>query len=206
MTSRLYLMRHGQTLFNVQKRIQGWSDSPLTDLGIEQAKQAGAYFEKVGLTFDSYFCSTTERASDTLELATGVTNYKRLKGLKEMNFGRFEGQQEYLHPPREVRRAVGNYYVIHGGESDNDVRARVNATVSQIAQDNENKTVLVVSHAGALMHFLTSIGIDFEKYGIFPSNCCLFDLTYDDGDFRLNRMIDPLEEKIFDFSLGQWLS
>lgn len=42
----IYLMRHGQTLFNVQKRIQGWSDSPLTEVGIEQAKQAGNYLRK----------------------------------------------------------------------------------------------------------------------------------------------------------------
>ncbi|EMB74424.1 phosphoglycerate mutase-like protein [Streptococcus mutans 15VF2] len=83
----IYLMRHGQTLFNVQKRIQGWSDSPLTEVGIEQAKQAGNYLRKLGLTFDSLYCSTAERASDTLELVTGQTVYKRLKGLKEMNFG-----------------------------------------------------------------------------------------------------------------------
>ena len=95
----IYLMRHGQTLFNVQKRIQGWSDSPLTEVGIEQAKQAGNYLRKLGLTFNSLYCSTAERASDTLELVTGRTVYKRLKGLKEMNFGAYEGQQEYLHPP-----------------------------------------------------------------------------------------------------------
>ena len=39
--SKLYMMRHGQTLFNVLKRKQGWCDSPLTELGIEQAKRAG---------------------------------------------------------------------------------------------------------------------------------------------------------------------
>ncbi len=39
--SKLYLMRHGQTLFNVLHRKQGWCDSPLTELGIEQARGAG---------------------------------------------------------------------------------------------------------------------------------------------------------------------
>ena len=41
----LYLMRHGETLFNVQGKIQGWCDSPLTINGIKQAKAAAAYYE-----------------------------------------------------------------------------------------------------------------------------------------------------------------
>ena len=44
--TRLYLMRHGQTLFNTLNRIQGWCDSPLTEKGREQARQVRAYFEK----------------------------------------------------------------------------------------------------------------------------------------------------------------
>lgn len=71
MTSHLYLMRHGQTLFNALERIQGWSDSPLTELGIEQAQMAADYFKAQGLTFDSYYSSTSERASDTLEIVAG---------------------------------------------------------------------------------------------------------------------------------------
>ena len=43
MKKTLYLMRHGQTLFNLQHKIQGWCDSPLTELGIKQAKVAGKW-------------------------------------------------------------------------------------------------------------------------------------------------------------------
>ena len=56
---KFYLMRHGETLFNTQKRVQGWCDSPLT--------------EKHDMTFDQYYCTTIERTSDTIELATGQT-------------------------------------------------------------------------------------------------------------------------------------
>ena len=45
MKKTLYLMRHGQTLFNARKKIQGWCDAPLTELGIKQAKIAGKYFK-----------------------------------------------------------------------------------------------------------------------------------------------------------------
>ena len=83
--TRLYLMRHGQTLFNTLNRIQGWCDSPLTEKGRDQARQVRAYFEKHDMTFDQYYCTTTERASDTIELATGRSDYQRVKGLKEMH-------------------------------------------------------------------------------------------------------------------------
>ena len=44
MKKTLYLMRHGQTLFNLQHKIQGWCDAPLTPLGIKQAQKASEYF------------------------------------------------------------------------------------------------------------------------------------------------------------------
>ena len=88
-------MRHGQTLFNKRHLIQGWCDSPLTDFGIYQAQVAGQYFREQGITFDTAFSSTSERACDTLEIVTdGKMPYKRIKGLKEWNFGIFEGESE----------------------------------------------------------------------------------------------------------------
>ena len=46
MKKTLYLMRHGQTLFNVRRKVQGWCDSPLTELGIKQAEIAAKYFKE----------------------------------------------------------------------------------------------------------------------------------------------------------------
>lgn len=66
-----YLMRHGETRFNVHHRLQGVCDAPLTEVGIEQAKKAGQYLAKQEPIFDHVFTSTSERASDTLEIVTG---------------------------------------------------------------------------------------------------------------------------------------
>ena len=60
MTKTIYLMRHGETLFNQQHRVQGFCDSPLTEKGIAQAKQAGAYFKEQGIVFDGAYASTQE--------------------------------------------------------------------------------------------------------------------------------------------------
>ena len=62
----LYLVRHGQTLFNVQHKIQGWCDSPLTDLGIEQAKRVTNYFDSHDICFDHAYSSTSERCRSLL--------------------------------------------------------------------------------------------------------------------------------------------
>ena len=96
MKKDLYLMRHGQTLFNVRRRIQGWCDSPLTELGKQQALKAKEYLKDI--SFDHYYSSTSERCCDTIELIIGDHYYKRLKGLKERNFGLFEGESEDLNP------------------------------------------------------------------------------------------------------------
>ena len=54
MAKTLYLMRHGQTLFNLRHKVQGWCDAPLTDFGIYQAKVAGQYFKDASITSVSY--------------------------------------------------------------------------------------------------------------------------------------------------------
>ena len=71
----LYLMRHGQTFFNQEGLVQGASDSPLTELGQNQTRQAGAYLQGRGIRFGHLYSSTQERASDTLELVSGRTDY-----------------------------------------------------------------------------------------------------------------------------------
>ena len=61
-------MRHGETLFNKQKKIQGWCDAPLTELGIEQARHAYEFFKERNITFTHAYSSTSERACDTLDV------------------------------------------------------------------------------------------------------------------------------------------
>ncbi len=94
----LYLMRHGETLFNAQQKVQGWCDSPLTETGKEQALAARKYFQQNEIHFDHCYASTQERACDTLELVIGSQKYSRRKNLKEMYFGQFEGASTYLQP------------------------------------------------------------------------------------------------------------
>ena len=184
-----YLMRHGQTRFNVQHRLQGVCDAPLTEVGIEQAKKAGQYLAKQEPIFDHVFTSTSERASDTLEIVTGRTDYERLKGLKGQDFGAFEGQPEYLTPKTlPDGQGFGDYFVQFGGESTTQVRDRMELTIRAIMESvADGSKSLLVSHGPSVLN------PDPDIRGL--KNCCILHFTYDQGQFELLSVYNPVEEE-----------
>lgn len=189
----LYLMRHGETYFNIWHKIQGWCDSPLTPAGIAQAEAAGEYFANHHIHFDKAYCSTAERTSDTLEYATNKQiPYQRLKGLKECNFGEFEGQDERLNP----KPPYGDFFVQYGGESDIQVQHRLLKTLSEIMQSaDDNNNILVVSHAGAIFNFLVAAGIDVTQViGHRFGNCSVLVFDYQNNNFKFKELINPTQK------------
>lgn len=188
MKKRLILVRHGQTLFNTLHKIQGWCDSPLTDTGIEQAKAAGKWIADKGWQFDHAYSSTSERCCDTLECITDLP-YTRLKGLKEKNFGRFEGQDEFLHAPWDM---FGTYYKNFGGDTEEEVAARMAGCLQDLMAKADHQSVLAVSHAGSILTFLSSIA-DLQPGKAKMPNCAVCELEYDDetDTFALLGIYDP---------------
>ena len=180
----LYLMRHGETLFNVEHRIQGWCDSPLTEIGIQQALAAKAKLKEV--SFDHAYCSTSERASDTLELITDLP-YTRLKGLKEMYYGLLEGESERLNckTPKECE----TYYLPFHGESSNTVRDRMVETLTSIMEKEDHHTVLAVSHSGACFNFMRAWMDPTEELKKGFPNCCIFVYQYENRRFTLHHVL-----------------
>lgn len=188
MKKTLYLMRHGQTLFNLQHKIQGWCDAPLTPLGIKQARIAGEYFKDNKIQFDHAYSSTAERACDTLEIVTDYQMpYTRVKGLKEWNFGVFEGKDECLNPPLPY----GDFFKAYGGEGEMEVRERMSKTLTDIMNQEDHQIVLAVSHGGACAQFYRA----WEKYAKVEKkerfyNCCILKYEYENGIFTLVDIIN----------------
>lgn len=185
MKKTLYLMRHEQTLFNQRKKVQGWCDSPLTELGVKQAETAGKYFKERNIIFDDAYSSTSERASDTLELVTDMP-YTRLKGLKEWNFGTFEGESEDLNPPLPYN----DFFVKYGGEDQKELQERMAAACQKIMEE-DNEVVLAVSHGAACRNFMrywehTSTIVQQNKIG----NCCILKFEYENKEFKLVEIIN----------------
>lgn len=183
----LYLMRHGQTLFNLRNKLQGVCDSPLTREGIKQAIAAGEYFK--GIDIDHYYSSTAERASDTLELVTNhKVQYTRLKGLKEMNYGVFEGESEELCPSGKL---FDTFFVPFGGEAGEDVKNRIVKTCTDIMEQDDNKVVLAVSHGEAIIRFLSAWNNPSEILDGEVGNCTIFKYEYENKKFKLLKVIRP---------------
>lgn len=191
MKKHLYLMRHGQTLFNVRRKIQGWCDSPLTELGIQQAEAAGECLKDI--TFDHCYSSTAERCCDTLEI---VTNYKmpyiRLKGLKERYFGTFEGESEDLNPPKTSGIIYDDIFPHYGGEFRKDVRERMVSTLLEVMNKEDHETVLAVSHAGACLAFFEAWEdpkVVWDNGGF--TNCCIFHFAFENDKFEYVETLRP---------------
>lgn len=186
MKKTFYITRHGQTLFNAQSKIQGACDSPLTELGIKQAEIAGKHIKDLGIHFDEAYCSTSERAIDTLKIMTTIPFTAR-KDLKEWNFGRLEGEGEHLNPPLPY----GDFFVQFGGESEVNFRNRMGNAIMEIAKDAQGDDILVVIHGAAIASFYRI----WEQYNKVNreariQNCSIFKYEYEDGQFTLVEIVE----------------
>ncbi|CAM3702906.1 histidine phosphatase family protein [Erysipelothrix urinaevulpis] len=183
---RIYLIRHGQTLFNQQQKIQGFCDSPLTELGIKQALVAREHIDQLDFNFDEAYCSTSERASDTLEIITDLP-YKRVKDLREWNFGSLEGESEHLNPPLPYK----DFFVQFGGEDEHAFQQRFTSAVDSIVSHSSKKNILIVAHGAAIAQFYRK----WEKHNcVFRSNriqnCSIFKYKYEDNVYILEDIIE----------------
>ncbi|MHD0396331.1 histidine phosphatase family protein [Staphylococcus simulans] len=193
MTKTLYLIRHGQTLFNQKKQIQGASDSPLTELGKAQAVTTKRYLDQLKLNDYTLFASTQERASDTLEILFPNEAYTRLKEIKEWHFGVFEGESERLHPPRVKGELFGDFFADYGGETATEVQERATQTLTHLMKHIDNQNAIVVSHGGILFMFAVKwLPIETVE-SIHFGNCCILKFEYEDETFRFIDSVNPVE-------------
>lgn len=158
--SKLVIVRHGQSLWNLENKFTGWVDVDLTDKGVEEAMNAGKLLR--GYRFDAAFSSVLKRANRTLYLILEGTGQDDLpvtrdKALNERMYGDLQGMDK-----DETRKKYGDEQV-HiwrrsfdtpppGGESLKDTLERVNPYfdehIAPLLRDGED--VIVVAHGNSL--------------------------------------------------------
>ena len=182
---RIYLVRHGETLFNIKGIKQGWCDSPLTDKGIEQAIQRGKTLENID--FEQAYSSTSERAVDTLSYILGNRNIprKQLKSLKEANFGTLEGEsEEYIHKTLGLTHEDMPKY---GGESIEEVENRMISTLNELSLKHSGN-VLAVTHGGIMIQLMNKLFPEefknFIGHGHPMPNCCVLVLDVNNKEIQ----------------------
>ena len=142
-TLRLYIARHGETDWNVQHRLQGWTDRPLDETG---RKQAAALAESLkGVHIDAIYSSTLSRSRDTAQTVAGKTmTVKSLDGLRERNYGHFQGGLDM--DPEYLRRMNDWNDRLDEGESLNQLLARTRDSLALIRHEHPSGNVLIVAH------------------------------------------------------------
>lgn len=140
------LIRHGQTDWNAQRRLQGSTDIPLNDVGRDQAR--GAVEALTGHGWDAVVSSPLSRAAETADLIAaglGLTVARRVPDLAERSFGPAEGLQH--GPELDALRTPGGF---HGAEGEDEAAGRGLAALEALAEEFRGGRVLVVTHGSLL--------------------------------------------------------
>ena len=139
----LYIARHGETDWNLQHRLQGWTDRPLDETGRKQAADLADSLK--GVHIDAIYSSTLSRSRDTAQAVAGKTmTVKSLEGLRERNYGHFQGGSDT--DPEYLRRMNDWDDRMDDGESLNQLLARTRDSLAQIRREHPAGNVLIVAH------------------------------------------------------------
>ncbi len=169
----VYFTRHGQTVWNVENKICGSTDVPLTDLGRRQAVELGKYIKESKISVDEILCSPLIRAKDTAKCIAKVTGIPLREEIRlvEQNFGKYEST------PRdgaEFQRAKMNFISHYdGGETMLHLCQRIYNLLDELREESEKKTYLLVAHNGIARviqsYFFDMTNEEFARFGI--KNC-----------------------------------
>lgn len=190
--TKILLVRHGETVFNEQGRIQGWTDSKLTKRGIEDLKAiASVIFDE----YDKVYSSSSIRAILSAVVICQSKNYigdiYTSHELKEINLKPWEGKPieslknlDYPHDYTTYKINPSKFIPI-AGESFQDVQIRMSHAIEDIARHHENGTILIVSHGGAISslinHYMGGLIENIWKYDVKPAS--LTELYFENGEF-----------------------
>ncbi len=175
--NKLVLLRHGQSQWNLENRFTGWRDVPLTEKGIQEAKNAGLLIKKNNIIIDKVFSSVLERANKTAEIAiteAGINsliegenvNYTKNKKLNERDYGDLVGLNKAETAEKFGKEQVHiwrrSYEVPPpNGESLKDVVSRVSPyfenEIEPLIMDNKN--ILIAAHGNSLRAILIKVGL-----------------------------------------------
>ncbi len=175
MTTRLCIVRHGETAWNAEHRVQGQLDIPLNEIGMTQAQAVGRALKDE--RFDVIYSSDLVRARQTADPIASFLSIKMLleKDLRERHYGIFErltyAEVQSRFPEDYARFAARDpEYAFRTGESLKDFSQRSIAIVSKIVQQNEGRNILVFTHGGVLdklYRFITGLPLSAERdFGI----------------------------------------
>lgn len=176
------LLRHGQTDWNIDFRLQGVTDIPLNETGIAQARDAALVIRPED--WDAIISSPLSRARDTAQIVAQINNLGAAEIeplLIERSFGEAEGMSH-----EQWRAKYSDTNTVPGGESLVDLENRAQLLLDTLATNYSGKRVLAVSH-GALIRVLLRIVSkgEFPRDGERLGNACLSTFVHENSQWRI---------------------
>jgi broad specificity phosphatase PhoE len=178
-TTELFLVRHGETDWNQQRRIQGLTDIPLNDVGRGQARTTGRLLAR--RSWDAVYSSPLSRAFETARIIAGELGLEDptpVDSLVERNYGEAEGLN-FL----EVERRWPDRGAVPGQESREEVVARVVPALRDLATAHPSQSLVVVTHGGAIRAVLTAVQPD-SSHGMI-TNGSVHSFRFGDDELQL---------------------
>lgn len=171
--TKLYLIRHGETEWNIQNRYQGNTDIPLSFVGKMQAQAIANRMKNFEI--DAIYSSDLSRAYDTAQYIAKEKNIdvQIIPQLKEINFGEWEGftisELEKIYGDDYKRFFLEPHKYPFPGEGTMEaVQMRIKKALDRITSYNENSKIMIVSHGGILKVLIMSLlNIDLSFYKSF---------------------------------------
>lgn len=155
-TTHFWLIRHGETEWNANRRLQGWLDIPLSETGYRQARQLAAHLQTLNSPkFDAVLSSDLSRAAETARIASAHLELPLVTTpeLRERNYGIYQGMDWAALTEGLAREGISLRdpdQPIQGGESFSAFAERITATFENFARQYAGKSVLVFSHGGVI--------------------------------------------------------
>ena len=180
---KLYVIRHGETDWNVKRLFQGQINTSLNEKGEAQAREARERIKDLGLTFDAVYSSPIDRAARTIEIVTGMdrSQFHLDERLLEMNFGILDETPFDKEAPLAgtLFHKPSEYIPPDGAESFPELETRIDSFLSEMRKERPGENILVGCHGCTMRVMLAHIGYleldDIWNQGI--GNCTIMELT-----------------------------
>ena len=178
-TTRFCLVRHGETDWNAEHRLQGHTDIALNARGLAQATQMAMALKNIDFQFDVLYTSDLQRARQTAKAIERLYSVSAIShsALRERHLGALQGLTINEAPDIEpelwqahLRRDI--YQELRGGESILQFLSRIKSALEDIQKSHSGKTILLVSHGGALdmmYRMASNQALDAEKVVAVPN-------------------------------------
>jgi uncharacterized phosphatase len=197
----IYLVRHGETDWNRERRIQGATDIPLNDTGREQAAATGRLLSS--RTWDAIITSPLARARETAEIIGSTAGRRRLHTLDQIVERRYGDAEGLTY--EQVEERFPNDADVPGRESRDAVAARVIPALVLLAEQHRGESIVVVSHGGVIRAVLLHAATQAQQDRIRTDpirNGSVHSFRHTDGTLDLIAFDDPIETESSQFAVA----